>query len=177
MRLNLAERNTCPLFLCVCCHSKKSYPSLSSSGVIQKRGWQRFVLRVRNWRRCHRVSRRRARTSSCDGRGADQRSAPIEELTLLRPESQDARLQVEAVAPALLQSILPPLVGPVVGDDLGERDTKGLGSRFWGKRRKFSCQQWWTHKNNRENKDEVERRKQTYCPEYPNRRYGWKIGK
>lgn len=61
----------------------------------------------------------------------------MEELPLLRPESQDAGLQVQAVAPALLQGILTQLVGAVVGDDLGQRDTKCLGRRFWGEEKKM----------------------------------------
>lgn len=105
------------------------HPPLSAA-VIHKSRRQRFVLILKNGRRCHRICRRRAGTSSCDGRGADQRFVPIEELPLLGPEAQDAGLQVQAVPPALLQGILPPLVGPVVGDDLGQRDAERLGGRF-----------------------------------------------
>lgn len=103
-----------------------THPPLSSAGVIQKRRRHRFVLGLINGRRCHRVCRRRAGDSPRDGRGADQRLVPIEELPLLGPEAQDAGLQVQTVPPALLQGVLPQLVGPVVGDDLGERDAKRL---------------------------------------------------
>lgn len=106
-----------------------SHPPLSA-GVVQKRGRQRFVLGVKNGRRCHRVCGRRAGTSPRDRRGADQRLVPVEELPLLSPEAQDAGLQVQTISPALLQGILPPLVGLVVGDDLGEGDAERHGGRF-----------------------------------------------
>ena len=98
-----------------------SHPPLSP-GVIQKCRRQRFVLAVRIGRRCHGVRRWRAATAAHDGRGADQRLVGVEELPLLGPEVEDAGLQVQTVPPALLQGVLPPLVGLVVGNDLGEGD-------------------------------------------------------
>lgn len=109
-----------------------SYPPLSTSAVNRSR---RQWLAGGVWRRRYRVSRRWAESTTGDGHGAAQGLAAVEELPLLSPESQHAGLQVQAVAPALLQGVLPPLERPVVGDDLGKWDAKCFRRRFWGKRK------------------------------------------
>ena len=114
----------------VCTRSEQPpHPPLSSAGVVQKRGRQRLVLAIKSRCRCrrHRVGGGRPGGPAGQRRGADQRLVPVEELPLLGPEAQHAGLQVQAVAPALLQGVLPPLVGPVVGDDLGEGDAERHG--------------------------------------------------
>jgi len=59
-------------------------------------------------------------------------SCSVDQLPLLGPEAQDGSLQVQAVSSALLQRVLPLLVGAVVGDHLREGDAERLGSRLWG---------------------------------------------